>query len=293
MTELTDVCRWRGTPFPPQLLQSLKSRESPPQLYYEGGPQALTVEPLLLGASFIKSLSITLPSTPLDKLVLDGLQKLIFSLPNLHRLLLKQSADPVWRINGRPPIPLFSLEPDSRLPATLRVLALANLTLNSEQADAWARCIQNLDLRHLDLSGFVGEVSGSLEALTGCVPGLNSFAIRVIELLDNSGLHAQILATLDGFFQQIHVLECLSVNYLPKEVLYSAMRHHGRHLRQLRIQNTGPGEMYPGPTGDRMCFFSPEEIVQLSVALPAVKRLGLDLGLKSEIVSAKHSHSTD
>ncbi|KAL2785306.1 hypothetical protein BJX66DRAFT_315085 [Aspergillus keveii] len=278
-----ETLRWRGIPFPPQLFQSLKARESPPQLYYEGGPQALTSEPLLLGASFIKSLSITLPSTPLDKPVLDGLQKLILSLPNLHRLLLKQSADPMWRINGSPPLPLFSPDPDSRVPATLRVLTFANLTLNSEQAGAWARCFQKLNLRHLDVSGLVGQVSGLIEALTGCVPGLNSFAISIIEKFDNNGGHAQILATLDEFFQQIRMLECLSVNYLPKKALLSAMRHHGRHLRQLRVQNTGPGEMYPGPTGARMCFFSPEEIVQLSIALPAVQRLGLDLGLKSEI----------
>ncbi|KAL3444607.1 hypothetical protein BJX65DRAFT_310793 [Aspergillus insuetus] len=278
-----ETLRWRGIPFPPQLFQSLKSRESPPQIYYEGGPQALTVEPLLIGASFIKSLSITLATTPLDKLVSDGLQKLILSLPNLHRLLLKQSADPVWRINGSPPIPFFSLDPHSRLPATLRVLFLANLTIKSEQADAWARCIESLDLRHLDISGLVGQVSGLLEALTSCVPGLQSFAIRVIEEFDNRGIHAQILATLDGFFQQIKMLECLSVNHLPKEVLHSAMRHHGRHLRQLRIQNTGPGTLDPDFVMNRICFFSPEEIVQLSIDLPAVERLGLDLGLKSEI----------
>jgi hypothetical protein len=192
----------------------------------------------------------------------------------------------MWRINGSTPIPLFSLDPHSRLPATLQVLALANLTLNLEQADAWARCIQELDLFNLDVSGLVGQVSGLIAALTGCVPKLNSFAISIIEKFDNSGVHAQILVTLDGFFQQIRMLECLSVNYLPKEVLHSAIQHHGRHLGQLRAQNTGPGEMYPGPTGARTCFFSPEEIAQLSIALPAVQRLGLDLGLENEIVSA-------
>jgi hypothetical protein len=126
-------------------------------------------------------------------------------------------------------------------------------------------------------------MSGLIKALTGSVSGLRSFAIRVLR-----GVDAPFLAILDEFLQRITKLESVSINGMPKQVLQSAVHYHGKHLRCLCVRHTGPGSVDLVPATDRLCFFSPEEIRQLAIDLPLVERLGIDLGLRNEIVSARH-----
>jgi hypothetical protein len=125
-------------------------------------------------------------------------------------------------------------------------------------------------------------MSGLMKALTGSVSGLGSFAIRVLR-----GVDAPFLAILEEFLQRITKLESVSVNGMPKQVLQSAVHYHGKHLRCLCVRHTGPGSVDLVLATDRLCFFTPEEIGQLAIGLPPVERLGVDLVLKKEIVSAR------
>ncbi|KAL2811861.1 hypothetical protein BJX63DRAFT_265435 [Aspergillus granulosus] len=271
--------RWRGIPFPPHLFQILHGRHSPPQLFYEGAPQAITSEPLLIGASYTKSLSITCPPTPVQDNSANKLGKVILSLPRLERLSLKRAADRFWRQSGACISPVFCLGPDSELPRSLRILSFANFTFNEEQAAAWARCIKPLNIYHLGLDGF-SRVSTLLSALVGSVPGLRSFAIRVLNGPD-APIDPHFVPLLDQFLQSLNQLECLFIRDLPKEVLGSVIRHQGKHLRQLRFGETGCATMLP-PAG-KVCAFSPDEIGQLTKGLPCVERLSLDLRFEDHI----------
>ncbi|CEL03745.1 hypothetical protein ASPCAL04891 [Aspergillus calidoustus] len=256
----------------------LHGRQFPPQIYYEGSPQAVISESLLIGAFYIKSLSIT--CTPaLQEPISNELGKVILSLPKLERLILKQVANRYWRDNSTPISPTFRLDVDSKLPPSLRILSLANFTFDEEQAISWARCITECDIQHLRLDGYL-QISVLLKALTGSVPGLKSFASRVISEPDVLRSHGDFLAILDCFLQSITNLECFTSNDIPKEVLTSVIRHHGNHLRQLRFRQTSSmASILPRSEG-KICLFSLEEIVQLSNGLAQVERLGLDLFFK-------------
>ncbi|OJJ63021.1 hypothetical protein ASPSYDRAFT_28629 [Aspergillus sydowii CBS 593.65] len=148
----------------------------PPRLYYEGAPQAIISEPLFVGASFIKSLSITFRPAPVEESITGQLGKVILSLPLLKRLILKQAADRFWGDKNSLSYPAFQLEPSSKLPATLRILSFTNFTFDAEQAAAWAQCAQGI--QHLALDAYP-QISTLLEALTGSVPGFKSIKLRV------------------------------------------------------------------------------------------------------------------
>jgi hypothetical protein len=278
----TNIGRWRGIPFPSQLVQILHGRQVPPQIYYEGSPQAIISESLLIGAFYIKSLSITcIPA--LQEHITNELGKVILSLPKLERLVLKQVANHYWRDNSTPISPTFRLDADTKLPPSLRILSLANFTFNEEQAIAWARCITECDIQHLRLDGYL-QISVLLKALSGFMPGLKSFASRVISEPDVLRSSDDFLAILDCFLQSITDLECFTSNDLPKGVLTSVIRHHGNHLRQLRFRQTSSiASIFPRSEG-KICLFSLEEIVQLANGLAQVERLGLDLLFKDTTV---------
>ncbi|KAL2802201.1 hypothetical protein BJX63DRAFT_438115 [Aspergillus granulosus] len=275
-----ETIRWRGIPFPPQLVQILHGRQSPPQIYYEGAPQAITSEPLLIGASYIKSLSITCTPTPAQDNSANELGRVILSLPRLEQLSLKRAVDRFWRQSGTCLSHVFCLGPDSKLPRSLRILSFANFTFTEEQAAAWARCIKALNIYHLGLDGFSGILT-LLSALVSSVPGLRSFAIRVLSG-PGAPMNPHFVPLLDYFLQSLNQLECLFIRDLPKEVLDSAIHHQGKHLHQLRFEETGCSSMFP-PAGSKVCAFSPDEIGQLAKGLPRVERLSLDLRFENHI----------
>ncbi|CEN60230.1 hypothetical protein ASPCAL02671 [Aspergillus calidoustus] len=274
-----EAIRWRGIPFPPNLAQNLSDRLSPPQLYYEGLPQAITSNSLFIGASFIKSLSITCEPAPVEEHVVNKLGKLILSLSRLERLILKQAGDRYWRDNKTLQNPAFRLAPDSKLPPSLRILSFTNFTFNEEQAAAWARCARGVE--YLALDGYM-QLSTLLEALSGPLSGLKSLTLRVLNDEDHP-IGPQFLAILDRFLQSIAKLECFSTYNFPKSVLVSVIRYHGNHLRQLRFRETGYSRIHLQGPEYKDCLFSRDELYQLANELPHVERLGLDLRFEDKI----------
>jgi hypothetical protein len=121
-----------------------------------------------------------------------------------------------------------------------------------------------------------------LSALVGSVPGLRSFAIRVLSG-SRVPLYPHFVPLLDQFLQSLNQLECLFIRDLPKEVLDSAIHYRGKHLRQLRFGESDCSSMYP-PGGDKVCTLSPAELGQLATGLPRVERLSLDLRFEDQIV---------
>ncbi|KAK1147296.1 hypothetical protein N8T08_001373 [Aspergillus melleus] len=109
--------RWRGIPFPPHLFKNLRCRQTPPELYFEGAPEEIVGNDLLVGAPFIRSLSITylpIARSPNHAELNDKLGAVILSLPNLERLILKQYGIHTEQFSYlRPP---FHLPGDSALP---------------------------------------------------------------------------------------------------------------------------------------------------------------------------------
>ncbi|KAL2788783.1 hypothetical protein BJX66DRAFT_326900 [Aspergillus keveii] len=114
-------------------------------------------EPLFVGASFIKSLSITFRPAPVEE-----------SITASRRSFLGDKTPLSY--------PAFQLEPNSKLPASLQILSFTNFTFDAEQTAAWAQCAQGI--QHLALDAYP-QISILLEALTGSVPSLNSIKLRV------------------------------------------------------------------------------------------------------------------
>ncbi|KAL3449380.1 hypothetical protein BJX65DRAFT_306420 [Aspergillus insuetus] len=252
--------RWRGIPFPPDLFRILKDRGPNTSLfYYEGRPNHLINNNALIGAPYIKSLSITCAIKMYSRRTRDmstltdikALGDVVLSFPNLERLVLKHEASYDWKRAREPLLPLFHLDPKSKLPPSLRALSLASFRLTLS--------------RRLHGRGVFNR-------------GLRSFKIRVLDG-DDTQVSESFLGILDKFLGQITSLHSFATHDLPKEVLHFITRHHGAHLRQLRFRETRFPQFRLSPDID--CLFSPEEIEQLARGVPLVERLGLDLRLQS------------
>lgn len=279
----------------PLLFQNLNSRPRAPDFYFEGRSLDLVGSHLPVGTPCIRSLSITCTSHWTFQANINDLGKVILSLPNLERLILRHYPGHPLRNGGSRPI--FHLAPDSTLPPLL-VLSFTNFSFDSEQAAGWAQCLQDRHLWHLGLDGTT-QMSELIGRLSGCVSSLKSFAIRV-----PSGatpvIKSQIMKSLDEFLRRVTELRVFTAYDLPKESLRSTVFCHGTHLRQLRFRHTRFPflETVPGyenayrspflthpefPGGD--CLFSPDELRDLSAELPLVERLGIDLCFKGKVVN--------
>ncbi|EAU31402.1 predicted protein [Aspergillus terreus NIH2624] len=223
-----EIIRWTRHAFPPLLFRDLNIRQPAPELFIDGAPCDL-VGAGLEDAACIKSLSMTYGNRPSEPDI-NALGKVISSLPNLERLILKHHPG---RRHGVSPI--FDLLLGSMLPP-LRILSLANFSFTSEQAVGWARCLKGQSLRGLSLDG-TSQLSELICHLGGCVANLQSLEIRISDGTAAS-TGPQMMELLDQFLQQITKLRAFSAYDVPKEVLHHAVHHHGNHLRRLRFRRT-------------------------------------------------------
>ena len=113
--------------FPPSLLQNLNSRQPSPYLYCEGSSHDFIGGGALERIPYIRSLNITC-NYNLKSHDINTLGKVIMSLPNLNRLILKCFTG---KRGGT--IPIFGLTPGSMLPS-LRTLTLTNFWFGPEDA---------------------------------------------------------------------------------------------------------------------------------------------------------------
>lgn len=267
--------------FPPSLLQNLNSRQPTPYLYCEDSSHLLTDDGAPEGIPCIRSLKITC-NYGLKSHDINTLGKVIMSLPNLNRLILK-----CFTREPGGTIPIFGLAPGSTLPS-LRTLALANFRFGPEEAAGWVQYLRNQHLRHLSLDGNIGMLD-FIDCLSGCVPALESLTIRIYNSMDPDTNNVRTSKILDTFLSNINELRAFTAYDLPKEIMYSAARYQRNHLRQLRFRETGYPELRWSGDQGKDCPFSPEELKTLSTELPRIEQLGIDLRFKGETVSIYYS----
>ena len=262
--------------FPPLLLQNLNSRQPSPYLLYEGSSHDFIGNSALEGIPYIRSLSITCNSR-LKRHDISALGKVIMSLPNLNRLVLKCFTGKRGGI-----IPIFPLTPGSML-RSLRILALTNFWFGPKEAAGWVQYLRNQQLQHLSLDGNI-EMLDFIDCLSGFVPALESLTIRIYNAIDPD-TNARTSTVLDAFLSLINAPRAFTAYDLPKEVLYSAVRYQRSYLRQLRFRGTGYPELRWSGDQGKECPFSPEELKALSAELPRIEQLGIDLRFKGKTVS--------
>lgn len=234
-----------------------------------------------MGASYIRSLDITYTSTPTDHTDINQeLGKVIVSLPNLERLILKHCANPHVRDNR--PMPVLHLPPGSTLP-TLRFLAFTNFDFTSKQAAAWARYLRDRNLGHLSLDGATG-LSDLIHAFSsGCLSHLESLLIQVSDVFNT--IKPQFFTLLDRFLQGFIKLQACTLCNIPNDVLHSVVRHQGCHLRQLRFVTSNMQIFRRLGYARLNGLVSLEEMDELSAELPLLETLGIDLIIGDTMVS--------
>lgn len=233
---------------------------------------------VLEGAPCIRSLSITFSSPPTCQTDINALGKVILSLHNLERLILKYHSGQPFR--RRRPLSIFQLPSGSTLPP-LRVLSFTNLSFDSEEAVRWAQCLQHQDLQSLALDGTT-QICELLSCFSGCVSNLKSLAIRVSDGT-SPDIIAQIVKSLDGFLRKITELRAFTAYDLSKEVPRPVTLYHGNHLRLLRFRHTRFPFLEMPELQNSECLFSPDELRDLSTDLPLVERLGFELFFKGKM----------
>lgn len=226
-----------------------------------------------MGASYIRSLEITYTSTPTDHTEINQeLGKVIVSLPNLERLILKHWANP--HIRGNRPMPVLLLPTNSTLP-TLRFLAFTNFDFTSKQAAAWAQYLRDRNLRHLRLDGATG-LSDLVHAFSsGCLSHLESLLIQISDEFNT--IRPRFFTLLDRLFQGFIKLQACTLCNIPNEVLHSVVWHQGCHLRQLRFITSNMDTFRRLGYARLNGLVSLEEMDKLSAELPLLETLGIDL----------------
>ena len=299
-TNARTTTRWRGLSFPPQLFSNLEKRCPAPSFYYEGGLSQVIYHDLLMGAPYLRSLSITsrLEMMADRQIDINDLGALILTLPNLERLILKHYPGGPFRFQAISR-PIFDLPPGSSLPP-LQIISFANFSFTSQQAADWAKCLAQRDVRSLSLDGPAGTMSTFIDCISCSIRTLNSVKIRVSDGTDPK-ISPHLNDSLDGLLRQNPALTSFAAYDLSTDALRSVIRYHGGHLRCLQFRRTRNGRSpgfgfrnvdagrYYSPTAvywDDECLFSPDDLRDLAYQLPAVERLGIDLSFRYKMASS-------